>query len=389
LNLQSAVCNQQFEIVLNAPKTILIAGGGTGGHLYPGISVAQALAAIRPELRAVFLCTQRAIDKTILDATGFEYIPQTIVPPVRSVSGLLRFWRSWRETKDLVKRILKERRPVAVLGLGGYAAGVAVKVAAERKVPTAILNPDVIPGRANQYLMSHVKAVCCQFEQTRQHVSSSRHEKLIVTGCPIRTDIRTLPPREEAIKRLGLDPLLQTLVITGASQGAQTVNEAVLASLKKIKLQGWQVLHLAGQEHADAVRAGYRELGLSVARVIDFTDQMADVWAVADLCVSRAGASSCAELTACGVSSILMPYPFHKDMHQRANARVLEEAGAAVILDDAKDAARNAERLVPLLESLLYDANKRQAMSAAARSLGKPDAAERVARVIADMITVE
>src|SRR5207247_637739 len=124
-----------------------------------------------------------------------------------------------------------------------------------------------------------------------------------------------------AMTRLELDPRLSTLVITGASQGAQSVNEAILATLALIKLQGWQILHLAGREHAEAVRAGYRDLSVP-ARVIDFTPAMSDVWAVADLAVARSGASSCAELTARGIPSILFPYPFHKDMHQRANAKV-------------------------------------------------------------------
>jgi UDP-N-acetylglucosamine--N-acetylmuramyl-(pentapeptide) pyrophosphoryl-undecaprenol N-acetylglucosamine transferase len=154
--------------------------------------------------------------------------------------------------------------------------------------------------------------------------------------------------------------------------------------LKDVKLQGWQVLHLAGREHALKVREGYRELGID-ARVIDFTPAMADVWAVADLCISRAGASSCAELTASGVASILMPYPYHKDMHQRANAKVLADAGAAVLVDDEKDAKANALKLQPVLISLLYDQTKRRAMADAARRLGKADAAERVAGILVGM----
>jgi len=144
------------------------------------------------------------------------------------------------------------------------------------------------------------------------------------------------------------------------------------------------VLHLAGRDHATAVRAGYRELPVA-ARVIDFTPAMADVWAVADLCVSRSGASSCAELTACGVPSILMPYPFHKDMHQRANAKVLADAGAAVLIDDEKDRKRNAAKLKPVIESLLFDAAKRQAMAEAARKLGRADAAIAAARILSDL----
>lgn len=367
------------------PVTVFLAGGGTGGHLYPGIAVAEALRATMPNVQPVFLCTTREIDRVILAPTGFEFIPQPIVPPVRSVGGLLKFWKGWRETKDLVKRLLRERTPAAVLGLGGYAAGVGVRYAAAGGIPCAILNPDVLPGQANQFLMKVAKVVCCQFEATAEHVSKSDRSKLRITGCPIRAEFRTPRPREQAAERLGLDPRLSTLLVTGASLGARTVNEAVLTMLEGIPLNGWQVLHLSGRDHADSVRAGYRELQLD-ARVIDFTPDMADVWGVADLAISRAGASSCAELTACGVPSILMPYPFHKDNHQRVNAEQLERAGAAVLMDDEKDRRKNAEKLRPAVQSLLYDAPRRRAMADAARKLGKPDAAEAVAAVMGEMV---
>src|SRR5439155_8365828 len=124
---------------------------GTGGQLYPGVSVAQALRDISPQVKPLFLCTKREIDRTILAPTGFEFIEQPIVPPRRSIGGLLQFFRSWRETKDLLKKMFRESRPAAALGLGGYAAGVAIRIAAQKKIPTAILNPDVIPGKANQF----------------------------------------------------------------------------------------------------------------------------------------------------------------------------------------------------------------------------------------------
>jgi UDP-N-acetylglucosamine--N-acetylmuramyl-(pentapeptide) pyrophosphoryl-undecaprenol N-acetylglucosamine transferase len=154
--------------------------------------------------------------------------------------------------------------------------------------------------------------------------------------------------------------------------------------LKDVTLRGWQILHLAGREQADAVRAGYRELARP-ARIIDFTPDMADVWAVSDLAISRSGASSCAELTACGVPSLLMPYPYHKDMHQRVNAEQLADAGAAVLIDDEKDRRRNADKLRPAVESLLYDADRRKRMGDAAQKLGKPDAASAVAQVVSEL----
>lgn len=370
--------------------TILLAGGGSGGHLYPGIAVAEALARTLPDLHPLFLCTRREIDSTILKSTPFEFIQQPIVPPRKSVGGLINFWRGWRATQDLVRSIFKERKPAAVLGLGGYAAGVTVKYAGKTKIPAAILNPDVIPGKANQFLFNSVQKVCCQFEATSQHVSEQHRSKLIVTGCPIRADIALRPYRARASAALGLDASLHTLVVTGASQGAVTVNHAVLETLRRIRasgrsLQGWQVLHLAGKDNADTVRAEYRELEMP-AVVLDFTPAMADVWAVADLAVARAGASTCAELAACGVPGVLMPYPFHKDQHQLANAKVLEEAGAAMVIKDERDRKKNADALTPIIEGLLYDVPRRKAMSDAALTLAKPNAAEHVAKVLMEMM---
>jgi UDP-N-acetylglucosamine--N-acetylmuramyl-(pentapeptide) pyrophosphoryl-undecaprenol N-acetylglucosamine transferase len=366
--------------------TILFAGGGTGGHLYPGVAVADALRRTMPDARSSFLCTRREIDRVILEPTGYAFEPQPIVPPRTSIGGLLRFWRSWRETKDQVRQLLRANPPALVVGLGGYAAGVAVRLAAGRGIPTVILNPDVIPGRANQFLMRHATAACCQFDRTADHVAVECRPKLRTTGCPIRADIVALPERSAAVARLGLDPALLTLVVTGASLGAQTVNEAVAALLAELPLPGWQVLHLAGRDHATAVRAAYAALPAVRSTVVDFTPAMSDVWAVADLCVSRSGASSCAELTATGVPSVLMPYPYHKDMHQRANAQVLADAGAAVLVDDQRDAAANAAQLRPVLSSLTTDGDRRRTMSAAARRLGHPDAAAAVADIIAGLV---
>lgn len=233
--------------------------------------------------------------------------------------------------------------------------------------------------------MRRSRVICCQFEQTRRLIPAEHRAKMRVTGCPIRKEILRSPSRAQASAVLDIDPRLHTLVVTGASQGAQTINEALLAVAGTITLNGWQILHLAGRDHAEHVRTGYREKNIP-ARVIDFTADMADVWAVADLAVSRSGASSCAELTARAVPSILMPYPFHKDLHQRANARVLSDFGAAVLMDDEKDPRTNADKLRPILESLLYDVPRRQQMSESAKALGRPDAAKAVADAIAELI---
>jgi UDP-N-acetylglucosamine--N-acetylmuramyl-(pentapeptide) pyrophosphoryl-undecaprenol N-acetylglucosamine transferase len=369
---------------------IFFAGGGTGGHLYPGVAVAEALRKILPQARSVFLTTSRPIDQVILKPTGFDFIAQPIVPPQRSISGLLRFWKSWRQTHDLVRTLLKDLRPALVLGLGGYAAGVAVKLASKRKIPTTLMNPDVIPGKANQYLLPRVQKAFCQFEQTAQHVPASERSKLVVTGCPIRADLQHLPDRAAAIAKWGLNPDLKTLVVTGASQGAKTVNDGMVEVLGTFHPAGWQVLHLAGQDHGEAVASAYEKLSNPIPhRVIPFTSDMADVWAIADLAVSRSGASSCAELTACGIPSILLPYPFHKDMHQRLNAQALQECGAAELLDDQRDAKANAQKLLPLLQMLMTDDAQRQSMAIAAKKMGRPDAADAVAGELVKLIGLD
>src|SRR2546430_7185210 len=125
--------------------TLSLGGGGTGGRVYPGIPVGKALRGRRPDCRPIFLCTQKEIDRVILEAAQFQFVAQPIVPPAKSIGGMLRFLKSWRETNDLVKQQIRQRSPVAVIGLGGYAAGVAVKIAALKKIPAAIINPDVIP----------------------------------------------------------------------------------------------------------------------------------------------------------------------------------------------------------------------------------------------------
>jgi UDP-N-acetylglucosamine--N-acetylmuramyl-(pentapeptide) pyrophosphoryl-undecaprenol N-acetylglucosamine transferase len=365
---------------------IFFAGGGTGGHLYPGVAVAESLRKILPQARSVFLTTGRPIDQVILKPTGFDSITQPIVPPQWS----FRFWNSWRKTHGLLRTLLKDLRPALVLGLGGYAAGVAVKLAARHGVPTALINPDVIPGKANRWLLPRVRKAFCQFEETAEHVPAGERSKLVVTGCPIRADLQHLSDRAAAMANWGLKPELKTLVVTGASQGAKTVNEAVVEVFSTFRPSGWQVLHLAGQDHGEAVAAGYQKSADPIPhRVVPFTSDMADVWAIADLAVSRSGASSCAELTACGVPSILLPYPFHKDMHQRLNAQALQERGGAELIDDQRDAKANAQRLQPILQTLMTDDPQRQNMATAAKKMGRPGAADAVAGELVKLIGLD
>ncbi len=362
---------------------IVFAGGGTGGHLFPAVAVAEELADIAPEVEVEFLVTDRPIDEQILNKRGWSLVQQ----PVRPLS--LRpwrwpvFWWGWRRSVRLANKRMRTRRPAVVVGTGGYGAGPAIHAGHQLGIPTALINPDVKPGRANRHLGSMTDGVFCQWEASAK--SFPYIPLVVATGCPVRRAFLT-GDRSAACEVFGLDPAKQTLLITGASQGARTVNRAMVALLGDLAgLQGrWQVLHLTGRLDFDEVRRAYAGR-LQAAVILPFTDQMAEAIQAADLVVSRAGASTLAELTAVGRPSLLLPYPYHRDMHQAANAAVLAEAGAAVALEDRIEPDANAEQLRPLLLELLTYPERLARMSLAAKRIGRPDAAVTVARHLLEM----
>lgn len=383
-------------IVAGRVYEIVMAGGGTGGHLYPGLAVAGALKA-RVEasggsLNLLWAATPRAVDQRLLGGFGERYIRQPVQPLAPSIGKLWGFWKGWRESCAFWAAYLDQNKIDCVVALGGYAAGPAAYVAAKRKIPVVLLNPDALPGRANRFLFKRANVIVTQWALRGEQFAN----KVKALGCPIRPELvnRT---RVEGAKRLRIDPVAHTLVVTGASLGAKTINDAMPALLEDAKIRrafegsgnsggGWQILHLAGLEQAAAVRAAYNRFRQVAVQVIDYCDDMASVWAVADLAIARAGASTCAELTACGVPSILLPYPFHKDMHQRANAEELAKAGAAVIVDDVKESRTNAAGIKNVLETLLYDDSRRLKMAQAAKAAGKPQAADAIAGEILALI---
>jgi len=266
-----------------------------------------------------------------------------------------------------------------VIGSGGLSSVPPVLEAVRAGIPSVLLNPDAIPGRANRMLGSRVDAVFTQFEDTTAWFR--RKERVLVTGCPIREAFNRAS-REKGIGRFRLDPDRRTLLITGASLGARNINEAVAALLPDLrKSEGWQILHLTGEADYEAVRSAYQTSG-SDAKVLAYTEDMPDALAAADLVVSRAGASTLAELTAVGRASILMPYPYHRDQHQLANAGCLARAGAARIVPDRKTTRKNIPSLRAALEELMRNDGAREAMASAARRIGRGDAAARVAERI-------
>jgi UDP-N-acetylglucosamine--N-acetylmuramyl-(pentapeptide) pyrophosphoryl-undecaprenol N-acetylglucosamine transferase len=405
--------------VRTEPVRIVLAGGGTGGHLYPGLAVAEALRAQLPgELELLWAATPRDVDQRLLSKYGDRYIRQPVQPLVKHLRKLWAFWQGWRQTCRFWAAYFREHHVDAVVALGGYAAGPAAHVAAKRGIPVVLLNPDALPGMANRFLLKRADVVITQWPLAAVYEKNIKG-RVQALGCPIRPELVAPRTRAEAAAKLGVDPAPNTLVVTGASLGAKTINDAMIAMLAHAPLRGafeisntnfakeerqprahaqddvdvldapppnWQIIHLAGIDQAPTVRAAYAKYPAFHAKVIDYCDDMASLWALADVAIARAGASTCAELTACGVPSILLPYPFHKDMHQRANALELVRAGGAILVDDEKDAQKNAMAIQKVFETLLYDATRRAEMAACARRAGKPHAAQAIAREIVGLI---
>ncbi len=359
---------------------LILAGGGTGGHLFPGLAVVDRLRAARPEFEITVFGTTRPIDRDVVLPRGHALVPQAVRAFPSRPWQWPGFYLAWRRSLAAAREHFERRRPAAVLGLGGYAAAPPVIVASEMGVPTALFNPDAAPGRANRRLARCVRQVFVQWPVTVEAFAGSG-AIVHVTGCPVRSRVLSVR-RDEGCAAFRLDAGRPTLLVTGASQGARSINLACLELVPFLKAASdWQILHIAGSVDLELVQSGYAAAGLD-ARVVAFTESMPEALAAADLVIARAGASTLAELTARGIAAILLPYPYDRHQHQRANARVLERAGAAVVIDDAGDARANAAALRPQLERLVWSRGDRDAMAAASRALGRPDAGERIAALL-------
>ena len=354
-----------------------MAGGASGGHLYPGIAVAEALKELDPQAEILFLCTERPIDREILQKSPWPFETQPVKPiPRPRLKEIVNFFQCWRASMKLCRRIMQQEKPAAVLGLGGFASGPALKTASRLQVPTAMLNPDALPGRANRFCRKYAQRIFVQWQQSLDHFGEDK-SKCIVTGCPIRKEFVELTAKRQKNNKEKL------MLIMGGSQGGRNLNQAVVKTLTEIRdqkslLQHWHVVHITGTQDKLMVEEKYQTCGLNV-EVLSFSHQMPQLLVQADLVIGRAGASSLAELTATGIPSILLPYPYHKDQHQLCNGRILEQVGAAKVVIDQCDEFKTAQALKDVLEEILTEEERLEQMARAAAGIGKPDAALRVA----------
>lgn len=347
---------------------MLVAAGGTGGHLFPGIAVADELRRRDAGLRVLFVGTPKGLESRLVPLAGYPLellpiLPLNGVPAAQALRGLLALPQALLRALQLVRR----ERPAAVLGVGGYAGGPLVLVAALLGVRTVILEPNARPGFTNRVLRPFVSQAACAYEPARQAFG----KKGVVTGNPVRgafaTIARELQPAHEGL----------AVLIFGGSQGSRVLNRAVVAALEHLP-QSVRIVHQTGPQMLDEVRAAYAQAGRQ-AQVEPFLDDMPRRFAEADLVLCRSGATSCAELTVAGKPAVLVPFAQAADDHQRVNALALKDAGAALMLEERE---LTGQALAARLTGLASDPARLRAMAEASRQLGRPDAAARVADLL-------
>lgn len=355
----------------------LFAGGGTGGHLTPGLAVAAEILKQDPASRVVFVGSERPLERKMIAEAGYEH--QAL--PVESSRTLLRnplrfMWRNWRALR-MAKKLLDGEAPVAVIGLGGFASIPTMLAARRTGCPTVTLESNAIPGRATRFLSRRVGAVCATFETTAGQLPAGA--RVTVTGNPVRAAIAELC-HAEATGGADLPP---TLLILGGSQGAESLNQAVVEMIARglPALASWRVVHQTGANQHESIARRYAGAGLSHL-VEPFFDDLAPLYASATLVISRAGAATLAELACAGCPAILLPYPHAADNHQLANAKVFESAGGAIVVDHQRVPSTTANHLTTAVVELAQDAARRNAMRSAMRKLARPEAAGKVLEVL-------
>ncbi len=356
-----------------AAETIVIAGGGTGGHLYPGISIAEELAARRRGVEIVFAGAGTKLERDILEPHGFRLVAIKSGGIVgKSLAGRMRgIGRAMAGFAQSIRTLMR-LRPKVVIGVGGYASGPMVMAAVMLRLPALIHEQNYYPGLTNRLLAPWVRRVAVSFEETR-HYFGGRGEP---TGNPIRAAFR-------GTRRKARGDTFNILVF-GGSQGAKAINGAVVDALPHLRAHrlGLRFWHGTGARDHERLSAAYSGHGFE-ANVVPYITNIREAYEWADLVIARAGASSVSEIAACGKASILVPLPTSAHDHQRYNARKLEEAGAALLMEESSLAG---EELAKTILRLREDPGRVVAMERSAASLARPDAAARIVDMVEEML---
>jgi len=358
----------------------IISGGGTGGHIFPAVAIANQIKAREPEAEILFVGAEGKMEMEKVPAAGYKIVGLKIqgIKRSMSISNLMVPFKLIGALRD-ASRIIKDFKPDAVIGVGGYASGAVLFSAAQKGIPTLIQEQNSFPGITNRILSRRVKRICVAYEGMERFFPAA---KIVLTGNPVRSEIvAPSSAREEAFDFFELDGGRFTVLVVGGSLGARSVNNAMASCVRKLVENGIQILWQTGKGNTEQAREAVQNLGAGV-KVHEFIARMDLAYAVADLVVSRAGAIAVSELCLVKKPCILVPFPFAAEDHQTSNAKSLSDNGAAILLrDDVVKDKLGAEIL-----ALYSDESRRKQMTEAMAKLGRPDAAEHITNEIFNLI---
>lgn len=354
---------------------VLIACGGTGGHLFPGVAVAETLLGRGHEVAA--LISRKNVDTLATQGYGhirFERVEAIAMPRLLSPAMVPFAWRFWKTLREC-RRIVAEFRPDVVLGMGGFTSMPPIMAGRRYGARTFIHESNAVPGKANRMTARFCSAVLVGFEEC---APCFRGRKVLHVGTPVRAELDRRPSPDEARRAFGLEPGRRTLLVMGGSQGARGVNRAVCEALPHLQAGEVQVIHITGTADFDEVRAAYAAVPFP-HHVEPFCDEMGKAYAAADLAISRSGASSLAELAYCGVPAILVPYPYAADDHQLRNAEIFAAASAALLIEEKNLTGKSLSKMI---NELAFEPECLRRLAENAGRLSFRDAAGRVADVL-------
>ncbi|MBP2653092.1 MAG: murG [Firmicutes bacterium] len=369
---------------------IIISGGGTGGHIYPAVTIAKAIQGLVDSSEILFVGTKKGMEADIVPKEGFDFAGiesrgferrlsmDTVYTVLSTLKGIGQSFK-----------IIRRFKPDVVIGTGGYVCGPVLLAACLLGIPAMIQEQNVVPGVTNKILSRLVKKVAVGYSDAAKFFGK-QVDKVVVTGNPVRSDVLSAT-REEGLKAFKLNEDKLTLLVSGGSRGARTINQAMVEVCRRFAGRSdIQVLHVTGQSEYNNMVSSVKQLGIDVAKtgnisIVPYLYNMPLALAAADIAIFRAGAIGLAELTARGIPSVLVPYPYAAENHQEFNAMVLEKCGAAIVI---KDAELTGDILAEVIEQLVNNKAELSAMAQSSKKMGQPDAAVAIARMAIELTDI-
>lgn len=358
---------------------VLISGGGTGGHIFPALSIANALRRRDPQIEILFVGAENRMEMERVPAAGYKIEGLPVAGFFRTkiwrnIPVLFKLWKSMRKARGIILGF----NPDIAVGVGGYASGPVLKQAQKNGIPTLIQEQNSYAGVTNKLLSKNADAICVAYDGMERFFPA---DKIIKTGNPVRKDILTsIVDQRQAKTQLGFDPDAPLIVVVGGSLGARTINDAMKQAVKPLSEAGASVLWQTGKLYADECRQAAQ--GIPNLQATPFVSRMDLVYRAADIMVSRAGASTISEIQLVGMPAILIPSPNVAEDHQRKNALALASRDAAVMIEDADASARITQTLL----SLLGDSDRLTRLGQNARTMALPDSDEKIVDKIFEII---